>query len=75
MRGTKKRWKFLGTPTRPDETLYIDLIRRVSDDGLGVCCAGESTNADGYNNKVGRSCRDCFGIGFVARYCPASAAG
>jgi hypothetical protein len=51
MRGTPKNAvRFLGTPTRPDETLYIDLIRRVSDDAPGACCAGESTNADGYNN-------------------------
>jgi len=29
---------------RPYETLYIDLMRRVVEDALGVCCAGESTN-------------------------------
>jgi hypothetical protein len=40
----KKRCPFFGTPTRPYETLYIDLMRRVVEDVLGVCCAGESTN-------------------------------
>src|ERR1700730_16117082 len=28
---------------RPYETRYIDLMRRVVEDALGVCCAGEST--------------------------------
>ena len=45
MRGTPKNAvRFLGTPTRPYATLYIDLMRRVVEDALGVCCAGESTN-------------------------------
>src|ERR1700730_2480132 len=36
MRGTSKNAvRFLGTPTRPYETLYIDLMRRVVEDVLG----------------------------------------
>jgi hypothetical protein len=45
MRGTPKNAvRFLGTPPRRYETLYIDLMRRIVEDALGVCCAGESTN-------------------------------
>ena len=55
MRGTSKNAvRFLGIPTRPYETLYIDLMRRVVEDVLGVCCAGESTNVTQVFQPSGR---------------------